>query len=726
MKTIHKFIILAMLGCLFMYSFSGCSSSTDTSSMPTGQQTISASDYKIKFSGDIWSSVVFHHKEHADRFGDCYECHYCAGVQGESLWNCRSCHTPGNTEGLCKDDGTHGCIMAQCNYCHEDLERNAGLDCADCHTDGALANTGHFVDSPVQGLDYQTNTISGVTDDAGTFYFWDGETISFFIADLLLGTAPAKTLMTPLDLIKGATDVSNPAVTNICRLLLSLDVDGNPDNGITISDAIKSELEGRSINFNQSTGDFGNNPDVLALLDTLNQLGVFTDNEVRSLCSAAEAQDHLTETLLSLNEEPTATNVAISGYPYVTYTLTGTYVYQDNDGDLESGSIYKWYRYDDDLGANEQEISGATSATYILTNADVGKYLKFEVIPSAATGKSPGNPVKSDAVGPIEPDPGNLPPTATILTGVIVSGSDNSDVNGAYQIANYTIYDDATTPVDGTLNGRPIYKHQNNNYWIAWNCGCNCAWRISYDTNKTNVDAVHVLRDGQNFLNYTAPMGTWELCPSKTDDVTLSENSGTSVRPFVNWTLTGIYTYSDAENDPQSGSTFKWYRYDNASGANEQVISGATSVTYTITSADIGKYLKFEVTPAAATGNSPGNPVKSQSMVAGPVIGIPATYTVSGAGTALCNGVYYFQGFHNNGSPYYKKSGEESYLFILQGNFCTISNKTDSSDPTYTSYYYYYTEWGADALIIPPEGGYERNDGLSPSPTVISSGYASP
>ena len=724
MKTIYKFIILAIFGSLLMFSFYGCSSSTDTSSISTGQQTISASDFKIKFLGDIWSSVIFKHKEHADRSGDCYECHYCAGVQGETLWNCRSCHSPGNTEGLCQDDGTHGCIMAQCNYCHEDLQRNPGLDCIGCHTQGALANTGHFVDSPVEGLDYQTNTISGVTDDAGTFYFRDEETISFFLADLLLGTAPAKSNMSPLDLVGGATDVTNPTVTNICRLLISLDVDGNPDNGITISDEIKNELEGRTINFNQTTDDFGNDSDVLALLNTLSQMGVFSDTGSRILCSPIEAQNHLTATLLSLNEAPTATSVSISGYPYVTYPLTGNYVYQDADGDLESGSIYKWYRYDDEQGTGEQEIPGTTSISYIPTHEDVGKYIKFEVTPGAASGKSLGNPVKSDAVGPIEPDPGNLPPTATVLTGVIVSDSSNSDVNGVYQITNHTIYDDAITPVDGTLNGRPIYKHQNNNYWIAWNCGCNCAWRISYDTNKTSTNAVHVLRDGQNFLSYTAPMGTWELCSSRTDDVTLSENSGTSVKPFVNWTLTGVYTYNDAENDPQSGSTFKWYRYDNASGANEQVISGATSVTYTITSADIDKYIKFEVTPAAATGNSPGNPVKSQSMLAGPVIGIPATYTVSGAGTASCNGVYYFQGFHNNGSPYYKKSGEDFYLFVSSNIRSAISNTTDSFDPTYVNYYYKYDY--AVSAIIPLEGGYERNDGLSPSPTLTSSGYASP
>ena len=675
MKTIHKFIILAMLGCLFMYSFSGCSSSTDTSSTSTNQQTISASDYKIKFSGDIWSSVVFHHKEHADRFGDCYECHYCAGVQGESLWNCRSCHTPGNTEGLCKDDGTHGCIMAQCNYCHEDLERNAGLDCADCHTDGALANTGHFVDSPVQGLDYQTNTISGITDDAGTFYFWDGETISFFIADLLLGTAPAKTEMTPLDLIKGATDVSNPAVTNICRLLLSLDVDGNPDNGITISDAIKNEVEGRSIIFNQSTDDFGNDPDVLALFNTLNQLGAFTDSGDRSLCSATEAQDHITATLLSLNEFPTATNVVINGYLYVTKNLIGTYDYQDADGDSESGSTFKWYRYDDDQGSNEQEISGANSDIYTPAKDDEGKYIKFEVTPAAATGKSPGSPVKSDAVGPIAPDPGNLVPTATVYSGIKVEScclDDSSQpsvyinalgaigVNGVYQIADTARYtkdsstgepinpkDSPTGPgyyfeyenINGTFNAKLVYKHedyydQNDSYWIAYHYAVYCgdAWWIADSTgyrSRTGGAIAKNITGIQSSYDYTPPLGNWDAADSRCGNgVKLSLNGGPNDKPgitgdpIVGSTLTGDHEYNDAENDTEGQSTFRWLRSDTVNGTY-QAISGATGKTYTLTAADVGKFLKFEVTPLAVTGNSPGIPTTSSYAGIGPVITSP-------------------------------------------------------------------------------------------------------
>jgi len=87
--------------------------------------------------------------------------------------------------------------------------------------------------------------------------------------------------------------------------------------------------------------------------------------------------------------------------------------------------------------------------------------------------------------------------------------------------------------------------------------------------------------------------------------------------------LTGSYVYSDAEGDPEGASQYRWLRADDASGTNETAINGATSITYTPTTSDQGKYISFEVTPAAASGTSPGPPTASQ-----PVGGI-ANITVS-------------------------------------------------------------------------------------------------
>lgn len=84
----------------------------------------------------------------------------------------------------------------------------------------------------------------------------------------------------------------------------------------------------------------------------------------------------------------------------------------------------------------------------------------------------------------------------------------------------------------------------------------------------------------------------------------------------VGQTLTGNYTYADAESNAESGSVFKWYRSDNAAGLNKAAIGSATAKTYTVVSADMGKYISFEVTPRDGALN--GTAV--ESALRGPVI----------------------------------------------------------------------------------------------------------
>lgn len=69
---------------------------------------------------------------------------------------------------------------------------------------------------------------------------------------------------------------------------------------------------------------------------------------------------------------------------------------------------------------------------------------------------------------------------------------------------------------------------------------------------------------------------------------------------------TASYTYSDADGDLEGGTTFQWYRATDQSGNTDMLIPGATSQTYTFTSADVGKYLRVAITPKARTGASPG------------------------------------------------------------------------------------------------------------------------
>lgn len=100
--------------------------------------------------------------------------------------------------------------------------------------------------------------------------------------------------------------------------------------------------------------------------------------------------------------------------------------------------------------------------------------------------------------------------------------------------------------------------------------------------------------------------------------------TGTSIQGL---TLTGNYTYNDAEGNTQGTSTFRWTRSDDASGTNEATIAGATGLNYVLAAADVNKYIKFYVTPIAAsgtllgteTGSSYIGPVTLPSLVSGDV-----------------------------------------------------------------------------------------------------------
>lgn len=94
---------------------------------------------------------------------------------------------------------------------------------------------GVFVDSPVSGLGYRSDSVTdGVTNDSGQFNYFRGEAITFFIGDIEFPSVAAANIITPMEVF--STDTTfHPAVINTLRLLQSLDNDGDPTNGISIS-----------------------------------------------------------------------------------------------------------------------------------------------------------------------------------------------------------------------------------------------------------------------------------------------------------------------------------------------------------------------------------------------------------------------------------------------------------------------------------------------------------
>ncbi|MFQ5643285.1 MAG: hypothetical protein ACE5FQ_06255 [Thiogranum sp.] len=106
-----------------------------------------------------------------------------------------------------------------------------------------VINDGRLVDGPVQGVHYESGSLSGVTGSNGEFQYEEGKTIRFSIGEIVLGEGVTpRALMTPVDLVPGAT-LETPAVINIARLLQSLDaVPG--DKRITIPATLRTAAAG--------------------------------------------------------------------------------------------------------------------------------------------------------------------------------------------------------------------------------------------------------------------------------------------------------------------------------------------------------------------------------------------------------------------------------------------------------------------------------------------------
>ena len=115
---------------------------------------------------------------------------------------------------------------------------------------------GVFLDSAVAGVNYITSSgLAGVTDTNGTFYYNPGDTVSFTLGDVSLGSVIGSAKLTPVE-VMGASGTADPKVINLSRLLQTLDADGDPSNGINIEASTQTALKGKAIDFDVPVESF--------------------------------------------------------------------------------------------------------------------------------------------------------------------------------------------------------------------------------------------------------------------------------------------------------------------------------------------------------------------------------------------------------------------------------------------------------------------------------------
>ena len=116
--------------------------------------------------------------------------------------------------------------------------------------------TGVFLDGAVENLDYVAGTAAKASTNAkGEFTCYAGDTVTFSIGGIALGSAPCAATITPLQLA-GVTDVKDAKVVNRLLALQLLDDDSDPSNGIKLSADVKTALASKSADFNAAADAF--------------------------------------------------------------------------------------------------------------------------------------------------------------------------------------------------------------------------------------------------------------------------------------------------------------------------------------------------------------------------------------------------------------------------------------------------------------------------------------
>ncbi|MBF0446757.1 MAG: Ig-like domain-containing protein, partial [Magnetococcales bacterium] len=147
---------------------------------------------------------------------------------------------------------------------------------------------GIFLDSAVAGVTYVTSSgLSGTTGPDGSYDYLPGDTVTFSIGNIVLGSATGTGTITPSSFSGNSGDL----VTNVIRLLQTLDDDGDPSNGINISESVRNSAATSTITLDVDGSSFEN--DVGSLITQLN-----TDpNNHFSLVSTKDAWAHFATTI---------------------------------------------------------------------------------------------------------------------------------------------------------------------------------------------------------------------------------------------------------------------------------------------------------------------------------------------------------------------------------------------------------------------------------------------
>ena len=318
------------------------------------------------------------------------------------------------------------------------------------------------------------------------------------------------------------------------------------------------------------------------------------------------------------------TNVDEPGTASISGTLSGgvtlTASVTDPDGSISIPS-YQWKRSGSAGGTFNDITSNGTSSTYVLVAADVNQYLKVTV--SYTDGQSSGKSATSAARGPV--------------------GASNSEPMFSTDTTTRSVPENTGAGINVT--GDTIAATDSNSDTLTYTLTGTDAGSFEIDSNgqmKTKTGVTHSFNFEATKKSYTVTVNVRDSkdaagnANTVTDDfiaVTINltnvDEPGTA---SISGTLSGGETLTASVTDidgTTTSVTWRWARGDTQNGSFTN-ITGATSDSYTMVAADVGKYLQ-----ARASYTDPQGSGKTANAVTSGAVAASNAEPMFSASTAM-------------------------------------------------------------------------------------------
>lgn len=303
------------------------------------------------------------------------------------------------------------------------------------------------------------------------------------------------------------------------------------------------------------------------------------------------------------NSVPQVNNVNISGLLKQDETVTANYNYYDDENDSEDTNKTKfaWYRVTQDsqdpTKYNQTLISSATSKSYTLTSDDSNSRLRVEVTPYAESGNLlPGDAVSSLITDVIQP---NDAPVASNLA-LTPLNSSKGDIEAGYRFRGDYVYTDTENDAEGNSIYQWYRKDSSGNVTPIDNATQNTYTVLKDDIGfylgfKVIPVAVKGTITGQEAI-------IWSKDSVQINSAPVALNTKINGTIHVGCNISASYDFYDS-SDVQGTAQFQWYIVDNGV---ETPIQGEITQNYIIKPQDLGKILRFKVTPTSIGGDPVG------------------------------------------------------------------------------------------------------------------------